>query len=66
MEMVCSINATRNASADKCRIFIIEGIPTVFMGIATLWLLPNNPETVNQFIHIQLARLTQAGLLPYR
>ncbi|KAL2060264.1 hypothetical protein VTL71DRAFT_9659 [Oculimacula yallundae] len=26
-------------------IFILEGIPTVFMGIATLWLLPNNPET---------------------
>ncbi|EKD20641.1 uncharacterized protein L3040_006366 [Drepanopeziza brunnea f. sp. 'multigermtubi'] len=26
-------------------IFILEGMPTVFMGIATLWLLPNNPET---------------------
>ncbi|CAL3973279.1 unnamed protein product [Diplocarpon coronariae] len=26
-------------------IFIIEGIPTVFMGIATMWLLPDSPET---------------------
>jgi hypothetical protein len=28
------------------RIFIIEGLPTVIMGVATLWLLPNNPEQV--------------------
>ena len=31
----------------RYRIFIIEGLPTVVMGIATLWLLPNNPETVS-------------------
>lgn len=30
-----------------CRIFIIEGLPTVVMGVATLWLLPNDPDHVS-------------------
>lgn len=25
-------------------LFIVEGVPTVFLGIMTLWLLPNRPE----------------------
>lgn len=33
------------------RIFIIEGLPTVVMGVATLWLLPNNPEHVSLPTH---------------
>lgn len=51
----------------QCRIFIIEGLPTVVMGIAALWLLPNDPEHVS-FPFFQ--KVTEAngiaGILPQR
>jgi MFS family permease len=44
-------------------ILIIEGLPTFLLGIATLWLLPNNPETTyffnNQEKELAAARLTR-------
>ena len=43
----------------RFRIFIIEGLPTVVMGIATLWLLPNDPEHVSlTSIHPRFTALT--------
>lgn len=45
--MVSFIFITTVEVAKFVRIFIIEGLPTVVMGIATLWLLPNDPDHVS-------------------
>ncbi|KAI0322910.1 MFS general substrate transporter [Amylostereum chailletii] len=39
------VQQIHSAVANWRLLFIIEGIPTVLLGVVTVWLLPNRPET---------------------
>ncbi|KAJ2781310.1 hypothetical protein GGI15_003254 [Coemansia interrupta] len=42
-------NLTHESLAPWQLLFIIEGIPTIFLGIITIFILPNSPETLERW-----------------
>ncbi|KAJ1724734.1 hypothetical protein LPJ53_001017 [Coemansia erecta] len=42
-------NLTHESLAPWQLLFIIEGIPTIFLGIITIFVLPNSPETLERW-----------------